>query len=62
MSERVLLVLYRSERNQSTYCEYAGGKDEADREFDLMAKEDDSLEEVARIWINKTAEVVFYQV
>jgi hypothetical protein len=56
-----LLVLYQGKGGQ-TWGLYAGGREEAAREFHLMGESDDTLEEVGRIVIKKTAVVELFTV
>ena len=55
--ESVLVVLYQS-KNGQTWCAYHGGIAEADDEFRLMSKHDETLEERARIEVKKTAKLI----
>jgi hypothetical protein len=58
--DRDLIVLYKSEVGQK-WALYCTDK-QADDELALMSIDDESIEECARIWINKTAEVQVYNV
>jgi len=48
--EKILIVLYRSEKKSQFWCGYWGGDEEAASEWKLLAKENPGLEEAGRFW------------
>lgn len=61
MKELIVLYQVKSEQTWGLYH----SKEEADSEFELMDsqyKEEHDFNEVARIWIEKTPTIVFYNV
>lgn len=52
MSEPVLIVLYQCNTDQF-WCAYSGGSEEADTEWDLIAKENPGVIEKGRLWVNE---------